>query len=382
MPVNPKYKFMSEDAAQLANPEIIPEQAYLPEQVVPEVPLPEESQPVEAQPALEYPDYSQTTFGRMAQERGNDPRSLIAAFAQFGGEVGNLRGRATKSTSGDFLAGQLSNEQAQRQEEAKQQVLLQRREDAKRALTQQAQRLAFDKLKLTEQATQRKDFQNALFAQQTQLQANALANKEQLATKDTYAKTSEGALNRAAYAQNKVVAEEKKDKSTGFRNSSELRKEYQNDTTTKNSKLIKDTYNKIESVLTNPSPGGDMGGIFMFMKMLDPASTVREGEYKSAAEATGALDRMSEYATKVQTGTKLTESQRVDFKNIAKKFFNAQMKEQERVNSAYRTLSTKNNIDPEDLMLLPTNAGGISSTSSAGTSGAQVKSVNDLPAIK
>jgi hypothetical protein len=156
-----------------------------------------------------------------------------------------------------------------------------------------------------------------------------------------------------------------------FTNTSALRKEYQSHPITKKTIEISDSYRKIKSVLDNPTAGGDMSGIFMFMKMLDPGSTVREGEYKSAAEATGAFDRLTDYGTKLQQGTKLTAQQRIDFKNIAEKFYRAQMKEQERLNTEFTDLANKSGLDPKDLMIMKESDGK-----------KKVKSIDDLPSLK
>jgi hypothetical protein len=59
------------------------------------------------------------------------------------------------------------------------------------------------------------------------------------------------------------------------------------------------------------------------MKLLDPGSVVRESELFLAMQATGALDRFTDVANKIISGTKLTEQQRADFRNVAEQLYNA-----------------------------------------------------------
>lgn len=150
---------------------------------------------------------------------------------------------------------------------------------------------------------------------------------------------------------------------------SELRKEYQNNAVTKTTRDVKTQWNKVKDVLENPSAAGDMAAIFMFMKTLDPGSTVREGEYKSAAEATSAAGRVQTYAQNVSNGSKLNPEQRLDFKRTIEKFYRAQMKEQERVNREYRALAERSGIDARDLMI----------ESEDGAAPQKLRSVHDLP---
>lgn len=154
-----------------------------------------------------------------------------------------------------------------------------------------------------------------------------------------------------------------------FTNTSALRKEYQSHPITKKTMEISDSFNKIKSVFQTGTAGGDMSGVFMFMKLLDPGSTVREGEYKSAAEATGALDRLMNYKDKLEKGTILNPSQRQDFMQIAEKFYKAQMKEQNRLNQEFTDLASKSGLDPKDLMLLTGEK-------------RKAKSIDELPDVK
>jgi hypothetical protein len=101
----------------------------------------------------------------------------------------------------------------------------------------------------------------------------------------------------------------KKDEAKLLDLESGIRKEYTGLQTTKDTELLADTANKLMN--TPATAAGDMSLVFSFMKMLDPGSTVREGEYATAAKAAGLPDRFVTAAKKVDSGESLSPAQRV-----------------------------------------------------------------------
>ena len=83
------------------------------------------------------------------------------------------------------------------------------------------------------------------------------------------------------------------------------------------------SFQQITTGLNEKSPAGDLTAATKFMKLLDPGSVVRESELFLAMQATGALDRFTDVANKIISGTKLTEQQRADFRNVAEQLYNA-----------------------------------------------------------
>lgn len=144
---------------------------------------------------------------------------------------------------------------------------------------------------------------------------------------------------------------------SGMSPSSDLRKEWVKDDTTKNTKKLAEAYNKIISAATNPSAAGDLALVFNYMKMLDPGSVVRESEFANAAQARGALTRLEESGVvipailrqslqKLENGEFLLPEQRQDFSNQATNVFNSQMQRQNLVNEQYNQLAKDYGIDP------------------------------------
>lgn len=69
------------------------------------------------------------------------------------------------------------------------------------------------------------------------------------------------------------------------------------------------------------TPAGDLALIFNYMKMLDPGSTVLEGEFATAQNAAGVSTRVINLYNNLKTGERLDEGQRENFTNQAGKIF-------------------------------------------------------------
>ena len=69
------------------------------------------------------------------------------------------------------------------------------------------------------------------------------------------------------------------------------------------------------------TPAGDLALIFNYMKMLDPGSTVREGEFATAQNAAGVPDRVRNAVNQLISGERLSDAQRKNFTEQAKLIF-------------------------------------------------------------
>jgi len=87
---------------------------------------------------------------------------------------------------------------------------------------------------------------------------------------------------------------------------------------------ISQAYRKIEEATKVPSAAGDVSLVFAFMKILDPGSVVREGEFATAQNAAGVPDRVRAQYNAAMTGQKLAPAQRADFLNQAKNLARSQ----------------------------------------------------------
>lgn len=134
----------------------------------------------------------------------------------------------------------------------------------------------------------------------------------------------------------RVIAENLKDQLSGkdkFDQASKLREELRK--ADPDFRKIKDAYGRIQASAVDPSPAGDLALIFNYMKLLDPGSTVREGEFATAQGAMGALDRAEESGEMVPNfvksavqrlfeGTRLIPEQRADFLDRSERLYQSQ----------------------------------------------------------
>jgi len=98
------------------------------------------------------------------------------------------------------------------------------------------------------------------------------------------------------------------------------------------------------------TPAGDMSLVFAYMKMLDPASTVREGEQAQARDAAGVPDRVLNAYNQAVKGTTLNTKQRNDFLAQANKIFSQQQARQAKLNEKFSTIAQRNGVNPENII--------------------------------
>lgn len=139
-----------------------------------------------------------------------------------------------------------------------------------------------------------------------------------------------------------------KDPKDTFGDEAKLRGEF--DTKTKDFATTRDAYSRIVNVASNPSPAGDISLIFGFMKMNDPNSTVREGEYATAQNAGSVPQRVVGIYNKVLSGESLTPAQRADFVAQAGRLYGSQVGSFSQDYKRYADLAQKYNFSPDKVV--------------------------------
>ena len=111
----------------------------------------------------------------------------------------------------------------------------------------------------------------------------------------------------------------------------ELRKEFLAQPSVKDFNKVNAAYNKIvtsfEAIKKLPEEkkaAADMAVIFSYMKILDPGSTVRESEYATAQNTTGAAGKVMNWWNNVKAGQILNDEQRQAFQKVARDIAQAQ----------------------------------------------------------
>lgn len=148
-------------------------------------------------------------------------------------------------------------------------------------------------------------------------------------------------------AFNEAIESDKKGEGPKLTDVAGIRKEF----TKQSGDFIKinDAFNKLQSAPN--SPAGDISLIFSFMKINDPGSTVREGEFATAENSAGIPERVRTQYNKALTGEKLGDIQRADFRSSAKALYDAQLNNQRNLEKIYTGLATRQKIDPQDVVL-------------------------------
>lgn len=133
-----------------------------------------------------------------------------------------------------------------------------------------------------------------------------------------------------------------------FQGENTLRDEFTKNT--QNFVKIRDSYNTIEQAGRNPNAANDLSLIFAYMKILDPGSTVREGEFANAQNAVGVPDQIRNMFNKAQSGERLNDQQRQQFINSARAIYESQKVGYDRQVEDTKRLAQSYGFDPSRVM--------------------------------
>lgn len=131
----------------------------------------------------------------------------------------------------------------------------------------------------------------------------------------------------------------------------ELRREYISNPTVKDTAATEIAFEKMKNSARSGTAAGDMSLIFSYMKMLDPGSTVREGEYASARNAGGVDDKIINAYNQARSGELLNTDQRKDFLNQAQNIYSAQLIKKQNIDKQYTELAKRTGADPRNVVL-------------------------------
>jgi hypothetical protein len=110
-------------------------------------------------------------------------------------------------------------------------------------------------------------------------------------------------------------------------------------------------YQTLKGAADNPSAAGDIVMIFAFMRLQDPTSTVREGEFATAQNAAGVPDRIRVLYNKALAGERLSPAQRADFVDQSARQFRQAQQEQRGLLGVYSQRAQRANLNPADVVI-------------------------------
>lgn len=114
---------------------------------------------------------------------------------------------------------------------------------------------------------------------------------------------------------------------------------------------IANSWDRIAASAAEPSAAGDLALIFNFMKMLDPGSTVREGEFANAQNAASIPTRIRALYNRVSTGERLTQEQRADFFGQAENIFKSSKERANQITDEYVRIGRDLGLDREEIVV-------------------------------
>lgn len=145
-----------------------------------------------------------------------------------------------------------------------------------------------------------------------------------------------------------------------------LRDDFRNDS--KTFQGVADAFQRVTDSSSDPSGAGDVALLYNYLKVLDPASTVREGEFQTVGSSGGLPTQVQGFFNKMVNG-KLPDQLRGDIVNRATRLYRGQEgRYKTQVLDRYAGLAKRYGVDPSEFSdpraqvptssLPPTNAKG------------------------
>lgn len=210
------------------------------------------------------------------------------------------------------------------------------------------QKLSYDEKLAKKQETYRRQIEN-LKAQGAQLKnqnmmlqnAKLLQSMEQERAKLVTEQLARQKIARGDKIELFELPEEKR------KEAGDLRKEYNTELNRLKTRELVGRYQTMVQAGNAPESekaAADLNLIFSYMKILDPQSVVREGEFATASNAGSVPQRLIAQYNKVVNGGRLSDAQRRAFVNQATTVMKSKMQQQESVNKRYSDIAKGSGI--------------------------------------
>lgn len=134
---------------------------------------------------------------------------------------------------------------------------------------------------------------------------------------------------------------------------------------------IREGYRRIETGASINNGAGDLAIVYGYMKMLDPGSVVREGEFATAEQTTGIPPQVLNFYNKAVKGDRLPPEAREKFVNASKQLYDNATLQYSQTKSQYEGLASRKSINPQNVIIdqqsTPSPAGGAGGFTYLGT---------------
>lgn len=143
-----------------------------------------------------------------------------------------------------------------------------------------------------------------------------------------------------------VTKEKEEEETFNFGDEDKLRDDFRSES--KEFVKVRDAYGRILS--TDASAAGDLALIFNYMKILDPGSVVREGEFATAQNSAGVPTRIRAQYNKIKSGERLAPETRADFLQQAQNLYLTSADSQSYLESEYQTYAEEYGFKPSRIV--------------------------------
>ena len=114
---------------------------------------------------------------------------------------------------------------------------------------------------------------------------------------------------------------------------------------------FRDAYQTILASAEDPDGAGDLSLIIAYMKLLDPGSVVREGEFETVRQTGAISDRLWGLYLNVKDGDRLTPELRDQFLGRADKLFDRRLASQRDLEQSFTNLADVSDIPVEQVVI-------------------------------
>lgn len=142
-----------------------------------------------------------------------------------------------------------------------------------------------------------------------------------------------------------------------FNREKDLSAQYLGTDPLKTYQVVRNGYEKVRSSSTLDTGAGDISMIFAYMKMLDPTSVVREGEFATAENAGGVGATVSNLYNRLVSGERLTPELRKEFLASADEIYNGAASNLSDINDQYSRRAQGWDVNPDSFLIAPEKYG-------------------------
>lgn len=186
--------------------------------------------------------------------------------------------------------------------------------------------------------------ERAALAAQSRLEVQGLRNELGAQVQSARAEAQ------AAKDEAKAATSAKKDVAQAFDETKKLRDEFTAHPNTKSFDVVDNYFERGVKLAQKQTSAGDMGLIFSLMKVYDPTSTVREGEYATASNSGSIPQQFLNIYNKAKDGQKLQPEQRAQFVETMAEAAEVQHKKLMGTAAQYRSIAEAAGLDPDKVI--------------------------------